>query len=182
MYRANAVSAEGQSPRSTYVNVDTPAPPESESEDIELSEPEVPESEDGATQPEARQVWSSTLDAGLDASKFPPEVGYSPSAGGELSADTFTLDDTEHRVELLVSNAGGLYFGLSAELQTEFTLHVGEPSFESSASSTATVAPAVDVYWWDNSDLEWSGSETLDVSLRAIEGSSASSAERPSAP
>ena len=127
-------------------------------------------------------AWSATLDVGMDESISPPALGYSLTMDGTLSVDTFTLDGTEHRVVLLVAAAGGFYFGLSRALQTDFTLQVGDRLFESAASSTLTVPIAADAYWWDGSDLGWSGRETVEVSLTPVESSSTPGSERPLAP
>ena len=144
-----------------------------------VSESSVPEAADASA---SSAVWSSALTVGVNESTVPPEAGYSLALDGALSVDTFTLDGSEHRVVLLVAAAGGFYFGVSEALQTDFALRVGDRLFESAASSAVTLPLAADSYWWGDSDLGWSGGETVEVSLTPTRGPRAGSAERPMAP
>ena len=128
-------------------------------------------------------AWSATLTVGEDRSISPAALGYSLAGlDGTLSPDTFTLDGTEHRVSLLTAAAGGLYFGLSEALQTEFTLQIGDRQFTSEESFTTDIPIAVDTYWWGDGDLGWNGGDTVQVTLTPAARPSAGGLARPAAP
>ena len=117
-------------------------------------------------------VWSATLTVGEDTSYVPKASGYSAwGMDGTLSTDEFNLEGTQYRVLVLAHHAGGLVFGLTEDLETDFTLTVGDVSYAAQDGSRPE-AMYEDAYWWDAPDIDWSGGDTLDVSLTVASGTS----------
>ena len=179
VYRIKAINAHGPSDRSNWVRAYTPA--------AGASGPAPPQREIGAAAASdgagAAPVWSATLTVGEDASLVPAASGYSAwGLGGTLTEDMFTVGGTTYRVLVLAQQSGGLVFGLDEELESDFTLTVGDVSYAAQDGSRPE-AMYTDAYWWDaHQSIDWSAGEALEVSLTVVSGPGASRPQLPLAP
>ena len=112
-------------------------------------------------------VWESELTVGRVPNVFPDALGYpvSEDHGGSLSPDHFEIDGTVFNVEFLLHFAEGLWLGFDQELPVEFTLSVGETSYEGSESKVPVTGSGSGGYWWPSSISEWSEGQSVQVSL-----------------
>ena len=103
-------------------------------------------------------VWESELTVGREPDVLPEALGYSVSGdlGGTLSPDHFEIDGTVYSVQFLLHFAEGLWLGIDGELPVEFTLSVGESSYEGSESKTPVTESGSGAYWWPLESPEWS--------------------------
>ena len=112
-------------------------------------------------------VWESELTVGREPDVLPEALGYSVSGdlGGTLSPDHFEIDGTVYSVQFLLHFAEGLWLGIDGELPVEFTLSVGESSYEGSESKTPVTGSGSGAYWWPLETPKWSADESVQVSL-----------------
>ena len=112
-------------------------------------------------------VWKSELTVGRELHVFPEALGYSVSGdlGGTLSPDHFEIDGSVYSVQFLLHFAEGLWLGIDRELPVEFTLLVGESSYEGSESKVPVTGSDSGGYWWPSPISEWSVDESVQVSL-----------------
>ena len=109
--------------------------------------------------PAAEEVaWESELTIGRVPNVFPHALGYpvSEDHGGSLSTDHFEIDGTVYSVEFLLHFAEGLWLGIDQELPVDFTLLVGESSYEGSESKVPVTGSGSGGYWWPSPISEWS--------------------------
>ena len=113
-------------------------------------------------------VWESELTVGRQPGVFPEALGYpvSEDHGGALSPDHFEIDGTVYSVQFLLQFTEGLWLGIDRELPVEFTLSVGESSYESSESKVPVTGSGSGGYWWPLETPRWSADEPVQVSLR----------------
>ena len=112
-------------------------------------------------------AWESELTVGRVPNVFPHALGYPASEdhGGSLSPDHFEIDGTVYTVEFLLHFAEGLWLGIDQELPVEFTLLVGESSYEGSESKVPVTGSGSGGYWWPSPTSDWSEDESVQVSL-----------------
>ena len=118
--------------------------------------------------PAAEEIaWESELTVGRLPNVFPHALGYpvSEDHGGSLSPDHFEIDGTVYSVEFLLHFAEGLWLGIDQELPVDFTLLVGESSYEGSESKVPVTGSGSGGYWWPSPISEWSLDESVQVSL-----------------
>ena len=123
-------------------------------------------------------LWSATLTVGADPSRVPPGYGHSAlgKLGGSLSKDSFTLGSQQHRVQFLLHFAGGLWLRLNQDLGSDFTLLVGDTEYAAAESHAALTGAT---YWWDAGDLSWAAGETIEVAIKAGDGTAPQQTQAP---
>ena len=82
-----------------------------------------------------------------------------------LAPDQFEIDGTVHSVQFLVHFAESLWLGLDRELPVEFTLSVGESTYQGSESKMPVTGSGSGGYWWPLATPKWSAEESVQVSL-----------------
>ena len=126
--------------------------------------------------------WFATLTVGTETSVIPKASGYSTWAmDGTLSPDRFTQDGTKYRVLILAQQSGGLYLGLSAKMDTDFTLSIGDARYEAREGRRPS-SVVEDAYWWPTEEFDWSTGDTVEVSLTPASGPDNSLPQLPLAP
>ena len=126
--------------------------------------------------------WFATLTVGTESSVIPKASGYSTWAmDGTLSPDRFTQDGTKYRVLILAQQSGGLYLGLSAKMDTDFTLSIGDARYEAREGRRPS-SVVEDAYWWPTEEFDWSTGDTVEVSLTPASGPDNSLPQLPLAP
>ena len=126
--------------------------------------------------------WFAVLTAGTESSIIPKASGYSTWAmDGTLSPDRFTQDGTKYRVLILAQQSGGLYLGLSAKMDTDFTLSIGDARYEAREGRRPS-SVVEDAYWWPTEEFDWSTGDTVEVSLTPASGPDNSLPQLPLAP
>ena len=112
-------------------------------------------------------VWESALTVGRVPNVFPDALGYpvSEDHGGALSPDHFEIDGTVYSIQFLLQFAESLWLGIDRELPVEFTLSVGESSYEGSESKVPVTGSGSGGYWWPLESPEWSLDESVQMSL-----------------
>ena len=126
--------------------------------------------------------WFATLTVGTETSVMPKVSGYSTwGMGGTLAPDRFTQDRTAYRVLVLAHQSGGLYLGLSAKIETDFTLRIGDAQFEAREGRRPS-SLVEDAYWWASEEFDWSKGDAVEVSVTSASGPNNSLPQLPLAP
>ena len=126
--------------------------------------------------------WFATLTVGTETSVIPKASGYSTwGMGGTLAPDRFTQDGTAYRVLILAHQSDGLYLGLSAKIETDFTLRIGDAQFEAREGRRPS-SLVEDAYWWASEEFDWSTGDVAEVSLTPASGPDNSLPQLPLAP
>ena len=117
----------------------------------------------------AAPLWAATLTAQTNTSKTPPPVGYSRwSRLGQVSPSyRFTLDGVQHRVMLLFSRGGMLFFGITPSIARDFAFSVGNARYVAS-DAMAGYSKAASDFAWAQPDVPWAAGDNLQVRLTAI--------------
>ena len=126
--------------------------------------------------------WFATLTVGTETSVIPKASGYSTwGMGGTLAPDRFTQDGSAYRVLVLAHQSDGLYLGLSAIIETDFTLRIGDAQFEA-REGRRPGSLVEDAYWWATQEFDWSKGDAVEVSLTPASGPDNSLPQLPLAP
>ena len=126
--------------------------------------------------------WFATLTVGTETSVIPKASGYSTwGMGGTLAPDRFTQDGTAYRVLVLAHQSDGLYLGLSAQIETDFTLRIGDAQFEAGEGRRPS-SLVEDAYWWASEEFDWSTGDAAEVSLTPASGPDKALPQLPLAP
>ena len=126
--------------------------------------------------------WFATLTVGTETSVIPKVSGYSTwGMGGTLAPDRFTQDGTAYRVLILAHQSDGLYLGLNAKTDTDFTLRIGDAQFEAREGRRPS-SLVEDAYWWASEEFDWSKGDAVEVSLTPASGPDNSLPQLPLAP
>ena len=112
-------------------------------------------------------VWESELTVGQAPGVLPVALGYTVGGGidGTLSASRFRIGGTTYTVELLLQFAGSLWLGLDRQLPADFTLALGDSTYQGSDSKVPITGSGRGGYWWPLADSQWADAESVQVSL-----------------
>ena len=104
----------------------------------------------------------------IPASEYSDSVGGVQVTRGSLTTDTFTVGNTERRIEqITLYNLGDspvLSLGMGGRLSADFSFYVGNQRFDKS-DAFETRRWQYDLYEWDHGGLEWSHGDTVPVRL-----------------
>ncbi len=121
----------------------------------------------------AAAIWTGTLTVGKGASGGVEYLGYTMLgrgfSGGALSSPShFKLEERYRTIHLILHSPGGLYFGVSTELGTDFILQIDESSY-SSRDATYFKTDRSNIHNWSDASVNWSKGQILPVALYLAE-------------